>query len=383
MGGCLVTTDQAAFVRPLHQVFAELNEKSGLFGIQEYGDITPWLKSPPAAPPFVITNFVEIGAVALLAGEGGSGKSHIALQAMVAVACGAGFLGQGTLRGKAVGVFGEDSPGALYGRLGKVCRVRGVEMTSLTGRVFPMSLVGDYGDERLLWSQGKATEWLVLLEKEVAAIGGVGLLVLDNATLLADLDENVRREVAAFLRYLGGMARRLNCGVLLIHHRSKANDGTSLRMASGSTAWTNQVRVAAELVKATSDKHPSFAVRKINNGREWDCDLAWNADGALVQLDNTDQKEIHDAAFLRCLEILKKRGQHAVDMRSSQYYATKLFSGMPEAVGMLKLDHAEAMNRLLDRGTIRMAEIGKRLNRTPRHGLIIARDEVCAAGAKA
>ena len=52
---------------------------NGSFDIRQRGDITPWIGYAPV--PFVINDFMEQGAVTLLAGEGGAGKSYVALTA--------------------------------------------------------------------------------------------------------------------------------------------------------------------------------------------------------------------------------------------------------------------------------------------------------------
>ena len=49
----------------------------GSFDIPRRGDITPWIGCKPVPVPFVIDDFVEQGAVTLLAGEGGAGKSYV------------------------------------------------------------------------------------------------------------------------------------------------------------------------------------------------------------------------------------------------------------------------------------------------------------------
>ena len=134
----------------------------------------------------------------------------------------------------------------------------------------------------MLWSGGTLTERLTVLERDLATLPDLRLLVLYNVALMFDGEEISRKDVSGFLTALTRMARRLKIDIILIHHASKSQDGTSLRMASGSTAWVAQSRVAAEVRKATETDGSRLAVRKINNGREWESDLRWTDDGTLV-----------------------------------------------------------------------------------------------------
>ena len=148
----------------------------------------------------------------------------------------------------------------------------------------PVSLLDDPPENRVLWSGGTPTERLTVLERDLATLSDLRLLVLDNVALMFDGEEISRKDVSGFLTALTRMARRLKIGIILIHHASKSQDGTSLRMASGSTAWIAQSRVAAEVRKATEMDGPRLAVRKINNGREWEIDLHWTGEGTLVPI---------------------------------------------------------------------------------------------------
>ncbi len=345
------------------------------FGILTRGSIDRWIAGPPPPPAFIIQDFVEQGAVALLAGEGGAGKSYIALLAASAVATGHEFLGKRTVPGRAVCLFAEDSEGALHARLSRICKARGVALAALGGTLFPVSTVDDPMDARTLWSAGKPTMRFALLEQELGGISDLKLLVLDNVTMMFDGNEIDRREVGGFLSHLGAVARRLNIGIILIHHASKSNDGTSLRMASGSTAWIAQVRAAAELRKAADGHPPRFAVRKINNGREWSAELFWTSDGVLLPMTEAGAQapggEFHQQAFLACLRAITARKDYARASRQSPNYAPKMFTGMREACGATRGDLEQAMNNLRDAGHIMEGEVGKAVNRQRRIGLMI------------
>jgi len=351
------------------------------FDIVGRGDISSWVGADPAPVPFVIADFVEQGAVGLLAGEGGAGKSYTVLTAAMSVAAGRSFYGKWAMRGRAVCLFAEDSSGAIHARLARLCRAADVPMDDLVGNLFPLSLLDDDIGDRTLWSNGRTTARLKVLETELSAIPELRLLVLDCVAQMFDGDEISRRDVAGFLGALTAMARRLTIGIILIHHASKSTDGSSLRMASGSTAWIAQVRAAAELRKATADEGPRFAVRKINNGREWEVELKWTDDGALVPVVEPSgvmagiERQGHEQAFLDCLAAVALQGRTVTDSANSRSrYAPKVFVTMPEARGTRVRDLERAMSALFSAGSIRIGEVGRNAKRMPIEGIFSTQD---------
>ena len=352
------------------------------FGIITRGDIGPWVGNDPEPVPFVIADFVELGAVALLVGEGGAGKSYTALMAAISVAAGRNFYGKWAMCGRAVCLFAEDSANAIHARLDRLCRASDVPMENLVGRLFPVSLLDDALDDRTLWRNGRSTARLALLEAELLAIPDLRLLVLDCVAQMFDGDEISRRDVAGFLGALTAMARRLSIGIILIHHASKSQDGTSLRMASGSTAWIAQVRAAAELRKATEDTGPLFSVRKINNGREWEIDLKWTDDGALVPVAQATGtmagilRHGHERAFLDCLASVTAQGRTVAEGKTSTRYAPKIFSRMPEAGGAKLRDLERAMETLFATGKISADDVQNHKTRKWARAILVVADGV-------
>ena len=129
-------------------------------------------------------------------------------------------------------------------------------MAGIVDRLMPVMLLDDPPENRVFWSGGVPSARLAVLEHDLAVFPDLRLLVLDNVALMFDGEEISRKEVSGFLTALTRMARQRKIGIILIHHASKSQDGTSLRMASGSTAWIAQSRVAAEVRKATDTDGP-------------------------------------------------------------------------------------------------------------------------------
>ena len=83
-----------------------------------------------------------------------------------------------------------------------------------------------------------------------AAVGGAGLLIIDNASDAYDGPENDRRQVRTFIRELAGLGRGNNAGVMLLAHIDKqaARFGSQGNSYSGSSAWHNSARSRLALV---------------------------------------------------------------------------------------------------------------------------------------
>ena len=299
------------------------------------------------------------------------------------MAAGVSFYGKATMPGRAVCLFAEDAPEALHIRLARLCEATGIDMADVAGRLMPLSLLDDPPADRVLWASGRPTMRLAVLERELAALPDLRLLVLDNVTLMFDGEEINRKDVGGFLVALTGLARRLKIGIILVHHASKSQDGTSLRMASGSTAWIAQCRAAAEMRKATGEDGPRFAVRKINNGREWNVDLRWTDAGALVPVVEATgavagiERRGHEQAFLDCLAAVTAQGRTVSEVRNSPRYAPKVFATMSEAKGVKKHNLEKAMEALFSAGVIRVGEVGKSDQRKPISSILRVQDMVC------
>ena len=350
------------------------------FDIIRRGNVAVWINHPPEPPPFIIADFAEQGAVALLAGEAGAGKSYSSLSAALSVATGTRFYGKYAARGRAVCLFAEDSTNAIHARLSRLCLANNVDMSALVDRLYPISLLDDPPESRILWRDKAPTPRLAALEAELAAIPDLKLLVIDCVAQVFAGNEIDRLDVAGFLFALTSMARRLKIGIILIHHASKSQDGSSLRMASGSTAWIAQCRAAAELRKATENDGPRFAVRKINNGREWEIELKWTEDGALVPAVEISgavasiERRGHEKTFLECLAAVTAQGRTVSEGRTSPRYAPKVFARMPEAGSAKLRDLERAMEALFSSCSIRVGEAGRGADRHAVTGILATQD---------
>jgi putative DNA primase/helicase len=200
----------------------------------------------PAPPPaFVWDGYLPRGVVALFGAHGGTGKSTIALMLAVATVTGRPLFGVATEQSPAVFVSLEDGAGIVRHRLAGICRAWGVDPLALAdlyivdGTENPELFAADQR------SAGDVTNTYAELARLVQSTGA-GLVVVDNASDSFGGDEINRRQVRAFMRSLGLVARLTDCAVCLLAHVDK---GTSRNRKaeggegySGSTAWHNSAR---------------------------------------------------------------------------------------------------------------------------------------------
>jgi len=200
----------------------------------------------PALPPaFVWDGYLPRGVVALFGAHGGTGKSTIALMLAVATVTGRPLFGVPTEQSAAVFVSLEDGAGIVRHRLAGICRAWGIDPLALAG----LHIVDGTENPELFAadqrSAGDVTSTYVELSRLVQSTGA-GLVVVDNASDSFGGDEINRRQVRAFMRSLGQVARLTDCAVCLLAHVDK---GTSRNRKaeggegySGSTAWHNSAR---------------------------------------------------------------------------------------------------------------------------------------------
>jgi hypothetical protein len=325
----------------------------------DQADVARWRDREPPEIVFAIEDLVPQGMVTLLTSEGGAGKTLLMQMAGTVVASGTGsFLGKATITGRAAGVFAEDPEAVLHVRQPRINGYLNVDYDMVAGRYFPQSY---FGLPAQLWGVGGSTDFFEALEQQLSGIVALRLLTLDNAALLFAGDENSRPEVTAFLSALNGMADRLDIAIILSAHASKSQDGTSLRVTSGSTAWINAARSVLE-VKAggKDDEGPSLTVVKANHalsGPATTIPLQWQ-DKLLVPLNSRGgiigfiERRTCEHVFLDLLDKVKSQGRYVNDSKTTSRYAPKLFAGQsePERYGVKEFEGA--MERLFSRGAI-------------------------------
>jgi RecA-family ATPase len=331
-------------------------------------DVARWKGCEPPDIVFTIGDLVPQGMVTLLTAHGGAGKTLLLQMAGTVVAAGSmRFLGKPAVIGRAAGVFGEDPESVLHVRQPRINEVLAIDYDRITGRYFPQSY---FGRPAQLWRQAKPTDFLAELEDQLRCIEALRLLTLDNAAVLFAGDENSRSEVTEFMSALNGLADRLSIGIILSAHASKSQDGTALRVTSGSTAWVNACRSVLELRTGDNDgdgdQGASLAVVKANHAPTGTTiQLEWRGKLLVPILPSTGilgsiGRRAAEHVFLDLLDATTRQGRNVSDSKHAGNYAPKTFAASPDAERYSSKDFAAAMERLFTAGKIRMEQYGRK-----------------------
>jgi len=242
---------------------------------------------PAPARQWIIPDFIPIGVVSGLYGDGGIGKTLLAQQLMTSVSLGVPWLGMDPMRCRTLGVFCEDDEDELHRRQEGINRDLGVDM----GQLGDMRLLSRLGDDNALvqfdGTRGSLTAFHVALE-EACREWWPGLVVLDTAADLYPDNENDRSKVRWFVQSaLAKIARERKCAVLLLAHPS-ASGLASGAGTGGSTAWNNTLRSRLYLSKEEgedADSNVRTLSRKKSNysAQGGDLRLVWRG-GVLAEV---------------------------------------------------------------------------------------------------
>ncbi len=324
-----------------------------------------------AVPPrhWLVPGLVPSGTVTLLGGDGGTGKSLLALQLAYAVATGGTWLGRGVASGSALFISAEDDEAELHRRLGDVVQAD----EGRFGDLDRLTLRSLAGEDALLAMLDRSTGALAPsgLYAEIEARMGrdaPALVVLDTLADLFPGNENDRAQARQFIGLLRGLAIRHECAVLLLAHPSLSglNSGSG---TSGSTGWNNSVRsrlYLSRIVQEGYEPNPDarlLRIMKANYSRTGaEIALTWRhgvfvADAPVTGLDRVAATAKAERVFLKLLREFTDQGRH-VNHAGGATYAPKLFSEHPHCEGCTKKALRAAMDHLLADGKIKIATDG-------------------------
>lgn len=208
-----------------------------------------WQNSQAPALQWLVDGAFLAGSVAILAGDGGLGKSLLLQQLMTASYTGQDWLGMRTQKCRSLAVFCEDDVDELHRRQERIndhygCRMSdldGVLMESRPGRDCVLMQFRQWG--------GDGVEMPMLKQVRYAAKQHQAkILILDTVADVFSGNEVDRNQPRTFIRALRRIAIELQGVVILTQHPS--NEGMSSGSGrSGSTGWHNSVRSRLYLTK--------------------------------------------------------------------------------------------------------------------------------------
>ncbi len=344
-----------------------------------------WHGKPVPTREWFLDGLVPRRQVTILNGDGGVGKSLLALQIAAASALGCETIGSQPMAGRVIYLGAEDEADEFHRRLAAITYEHQRVLSDLEDfRLIPMA-----GRDALLAVPDKTgvmqpTENMMRLVDRLIEFRP-GFVVLDTSADLFGGDEIKRNHVRQFIGMLRKLAIDLDMAVLLLSHPSVAGIQTGTG-SSGSTAWNNSVRSRLYLTTSTGDgADPDVRIlttMKSNYGKKGgEIRMRWQ-EGAFV-LDDGKPSPVAgllnkraDETFRKLLSIFNRTGQTVSDVTGTNYAPAKM-AKHAEAGGVSKRHFADAMQRLLESAEIKIVMDGPPSRQRKR--LILAAEDYGAA----
>jgi len=316
---------------------------------------------------WIVPEFVPVPNVTLFMGDGGTGKSLLVQQLAIAVATGTTWIGREVTRGRVIFLSAEDDDDELHRRTDTILQAAGLGYDDIAG----LTLRSVAGEDALLAieSQLALIQTALFNELEARAVNeSPALIIIDTLADVYPANENDRAKVRQFVSLLRGLAIRRKCAVMLLGHPSLTglNSGTG---TSGSTAWNNSVRSRLYLSRIVDDGHETdtdarvLSVKKMNYGPTGgEINLTWR-DGVFVPdavetgLDRVAASAKAERVFLKLLRLFHTSGL-TLNPTSGPNYAPTKMAKHPNCEGVTKRALEPAMQSLLAKGVIKVAEEG-------------------------
>ena len=214
----------------------------------------------PPERHWLVDHWLPAGSVALLTGEGGAGKSRLALQLAAAVAA-SNRRDSSWIVGDAAPRLGAGVPAGglpvMYASWEDRAEEMARRLAQISGRPAPWCEPGALADLKMLDLAGYGPLWTAATRYAVPGLTplgravrqaaediGAGLLVLDSLAAVYGANENDRGQVRGFMASWDAWASLTGCAVLVIGHPPKSAAGYS-----GSTDWHSAARARWEINK--------------------------------------------------------------------------------------------------------------------------------------
>jgi RecA-family ATPase len=324
-----------------------------------------------AVPPrqWIVEGLIPDRNVTDLSGDGGTGKSILALQAGTAMATNTDWLGFPVVPGRVLYISCEDEMDEIRRRAEALCRQRDIRLGDLRN-LFVVDMTLADGTELAALEKGRLALTAVFagLEAKIAELRPK-LVVLDTRADVFAGNEIDRAQVRLFVKALRRLCFQYDLAVLMLSHPSLTgmNSGSG---QSGSTAWGNSVRsrLYLERPKASDDSvvDPDLRVlstKKANYGAA-DTEVALRyvggefvaqRDGTLSGLGQQARERMVEERFLALLNEFELQGRN-VSSATSATYAPALFAASDGKIG--KGQFRAAMERLFVARKIKVEQFG-------------------------
>jgi len=305
--------------------------------------------------------------VTLLQGDGGDGKTPLMQQLQSSCATELAWIGLRVEGCVSVGFYTEDEEQDLKERQAAIDAAYGQHCAS-TGNMHLFPRADEENELVVFERSGKPNLTPFYHQVREAALDfHARLLVLDVAVDLFGGDEVTRRNVRAFMRPLGALAREINGATVLTSHVSQAgikSDGGH----SASTDWSNASRSRLYLGRPKSEEGEPvdndariFSRKKANFASIGDTiKLRWR-NGLLIPHGlSTQLRRSADEVFLALLDAVTSEGQNVSPKPRAGNHAPAFFMKRPtkEREDYQRADFERAMQVLLQRHRIKIVPYG-------------------------
>jgi RecA-family ATPase len=320
-----------------------------------------WRGVPIPPMRWLATNRIPAGDVTILSGDGGGGKTTLALQLGVSVAADLGdWLGTTVETGPVIFFSGEEPENEIRRRLERVAKKRGVEADEIENLHFHFA-----EPDKCTLGGGPAntpiapTALFNSLRAAAKSIRPALVIVDSNAATLGGnyLD---RVHARTFVSLFRSLAREIGCAVLLLDHPSLSGM-TNGSGRAGNMDWQNTVRALLYLRSTENEQGATsgreLEVMKSNYGPRGEKQkLQWEngcyvLEGSASAPHQAAAYSGADQTYLDCLDAMTSQGRH-VCYAPGRGYAPKAFADMPQAKGMTLRAFAAAQERLFAAGKI-------------------------------
>jgi RecA-family ATPase len=320
-------------------------------------DASQWEGVTIADRRWVVHNRIPVGEPGIMSGDGGTGKTKLALQLGAAVSAELPDWVGGTVEthGPVLVFSAEEKLEEMHRRIFNVLERRGLSFRDLrSGR---LHFICDHSTP-VLGAVGRTgvvqpTMSLLRLEKTVELIRPA-LVIVENAADVYGGNENDRTNVTRFVRsLLGRLTVPCSSTVMLIQHPSVSglNDGTG---RSGSTGWNNAGRWRNNFTAIKDDDSGLRQLEIIKNNYgpvgekvrlRWDRGVFVPEGSASAPQQAAAQNKV-DRLFIELLEERNAQGRWVTPNKAAGY-APKELAAMTGAEGTTAEAFAKAMERLL------------------------------------
>ncbi|KJC37962.1 hypothetical protein UP06_30405 [Bradyrhizobium sp. LTSP857] len=326
-----------------------------------------WRGVPLPPMRWLATNRIPAGDVTILSGDGGGGKTTVALQLAISVEQRLGdWLGTVCEAGPVIFFSGEEPDQEMRRRLDRVARKRGIDPSDIEDLHFHFA-----DPDRCLLGVARPNGPIAptpLFEALAAAVFDIRpvLVVVDSIAAVFGGNQNDRTHARSFVGMFRKLAREADCAVMLLDHPSLSGI-TSGTGRGGSMDWQNATRARLHLETVQDEGGGTdrvLEVKKTNYGPAGErVAIRWE-EGSFVMKGSESAPaqaaafNVADQAYLACLDAATAQGRNVFPM-PGKGHAPKVFADMPQANGMTWQGLAKAQERLFAAGKIANVPFGK------------------------